>query len=57
MKKIITTLTLTLALIGQNLQGAENYKTLVVNATTRAKHLDIVTMHVELIHQVLQSRI
>jgi hypothetical protein len=34
MKKIITTLSLTLALIGQNLQGAENYKTLVCNAAT-----------------------
>ena len=34
MKKLFVTFALALALIGQNLQGAEKYKTLVVNATT-----------------------
>jgi len=34
MEKLFVTFTLALALIGQNLQGAEKYKTLVVNATT-----------------------
>ena len=34
MKKLFITFALALALIGQNLQGAEKYKTLVVNATT-----------------------
>ncbi len=34
MKKLFVTFTLAFALIGQNLQGAEKYKTLVCNAAT-----------------------